>query len=193
MGGYRLGSFNVVADVGNSMLKVLRDNLCPEIIPQPEMIGLGSPAERGDFRLTLFLYNIIESGEFRHNEAVPINSKTVGYPPLSLDLYYLLTAHSNAEISFRTADEHRIMGKAMQALFDNAILRGPNLMGTLAEKNEEVRVVIDNLPFDLMMKLWTFPNVPYKLSVSYLVGPVYVDSMRTRSVGRVLEVSSNKE
>jgi len=188
-----LGSFNVVADVGNSMLKVLRDNLCPEIIPQPEMIGLGSPAERGDFRLTLFLYNIIESGEFRHNEAVPINSKTVGYPPLSLDLYYLLTAHSNAEISFRTADEHRIMGKAMQALFDNAILRGPNLMGTLAEKNEEVRVVIDNLPFDLMMKLWTFPNVPYKLSVSYLVGPVYVDSMRTRSVGRVLEVSSNKE
>ena len=187
-----MGSFNVVADVGNSMLKILRDNLCPDIIPQPEMIGLGSPAERGDFKLTLFLYNIIESGEFRHNETVAISGNKVGFPPLSLDLYYLLTAHSTSEISFKTADEHRILGKAMQALFDNAILRGPNLIGTLAEKNEEIRIVIDNLPFDLMMKLWTFPNVPYKLSVSYQVGPVYIDSMRTRSLGRVLEIGSSK-
>ncbi|MEN6350965.1 MAG: DUF4255 domain-containing protein [Syntrophomonas sp.] len=187
-----MGSFNVVADVGNSIVKVLKDNLCPDIIPQPEMIGLGSPAEPGDFRLTLFLYNIIESGEFRHNEAVSISSTAVGYPPLSLDLYYLLTAHSASEISFRTADEHRILGKAMQALFDHAILRGPNLVGTLSEKNEEIRIVIDNLPFDLMMKLWTFPNVPYKLSVSYQVGPVYIDSTRTRPASRVLEAGSAK-
>lgn len=185
-----MGSFNVVADVGNSMVKVLRDNLCPDIIPQPEMIGLGSPAEPGDFRLTLFLYNIIETGEFRHNEPIAINSNTVGFPPLAVDLYYLLTAHSTSEISFRRAEEHRILGKAIQVLFDNAILRGPNLVGTLAEKNEEIRIVIDNLPFDLMMKLWTFPNVPYKLSVSYQVGPVYIDSMKTRSVGRVLKVES---
>jgi hypothetical protein len=154
------------------------------------MIGLGAPAGHGDFKLTLFLYNIIESGEFRHNEMAAINSSTDAYPPMALDLYYLLTAHSSSEISTRTMDEHRILGKAMQAFFDNAILREPNLVGTLSEKNEEIRIVMDNLPFDLMMKLWTFPNVPYKLSVSYQVGPVYIDSTRIRSTKRVLEVGS---
>lgn len=185
-----MGSYNVIADVGNSLLKILRDNLCPDIIPQPEMIGLGSPAGHGDLRLTLFLYNIIESGEFRHNEVVAVNSSTAVFPPMALDLYYLMTAHSSSEISTKTMDEHRILGRAMQAFFDNGILRGPNLAGTLSEKNEEIRIVMDNLPFDLMMKLWTFPNVAYKLSVSYQVGPVYIDSTRTRSTKRVLEVSS---
>ncbi|MFZ5352370.1 MAG: DUF4255 domain-containing protein [Bacillota bacterium] len=185
-----MGRYTVISDVGSTLINLLRENMVPEPVLQPEMIGLASPADKGDYRLTLFLYNIVESGDFRNNQLQVTESGLLQYPPLSLNLYYMLTAHSSSELNSRALDEHRILGKAMQVLFDNSIVRGSQLQGTLREKNEELKIVVDNIPVDILVKIWNFPNIPYKLSVSYLVGPVYLDSTRTKEAKRVMEINA---
>lgn len=166
------------------MLALLRKEMTPEPISQPELIGLCSPAQPGDLALALFLYEIRESQERQH-AMISEGLEQLRYPPMTVNLSYMLTAHSPAEQHTRMQDEHRILGRAMQVLYDNAILRGEQLQGSLAGMNTELRVVMEQPPFDKLIHL--FPHVPYKLSVCYSVGPVYIDSMRTRSTKRVLE------
>lgn len=159
-----------------------------ELIPQPEQIGLSSPADAGDLRLSLFLYNIRESGDIRMNQMINRGSGDLEYPPMSLELSYLLTAYSKAETHFRSIDESLIIGKAMQTIHDNSVLRASYLQGSLAEKNEEVKLSLEPLDIDILLKLWNFPNVPYKLSFSFVVSPVLLDSTRKKPTKRVKQV-----
>lgn len=181
-----IAGYTAIADVGDTLLHLLREHMVPDIIPQPELIGLGSPADdKNDMALTLYLYLVKESGEIRRNEMVPKGTTKMQFPPVSLDLYYLVTAHSKSEAHVRHLDEHRILGKVIQIFYDNSILRGPQLRGSLAETNEEVRIVMNDLSLDIAIQF--FPDMPYKLSLSYAVGPVYIDSTRIRTTRRVLE------
>lgn len=186
-----IGGYTVIADVGNTLLKLFRDNMTPEPVPNGEMIGLCSPADKGDYRLTLYLHRVEESGEFRSTVMQSSGLGKLKYPPLSINLYYLLTAYSTADLKSRAFDENRIFGRAMQVVYDHSILRGSFLLGTLAEKNEEIRIELINLPADEMTKIWNFPNLPYKLSLCYRVGPVNIDSMRIKETRRVMDVGIN--
>lgn len=180
-----MGDYTVIADVNHSLLELLREKMVPEPILQPELIGLASPADKGDLNLSLFMYHIMEYGEIRQNQLIARDSKSMSYPPMALDLYFLVTAHSTAELHSRGLDEARILGKVMQVLYDHSVLKGSYLKGTLAENNEEIRIVINNEPIEILTRIWNFPNVPYKLSLSYEVGPVYLDSQRLKSGQRV--------
>lgn len=182
-----IGDYSVIADVGQTLIGLLRDKMTPEPIPQPELIGMASPADKGDLALSLYLYSIKENGESRRTSMVDKGGGNLQYPPLSLDLFYLLTAHSNADPQFRVLDEQRIMGKALQVLYDHSILRGANLKGALAAGNEEIRVAMESLSADQLTGFWKFGDAPYKLTVGYRVGPVLLDSTRVKTVARVVE------
>lgn len=179
-----------IAEAGNTLLKLLRDNMVPEPVSKPEMIGLCSPAEKGDFMLTVYLYNIEESGDFRNTAMSSAGAGRMQYPPISVYLDYLITAYSSTDLKSRMADENRIMGRVIQLLYDNSILKGMYLQGTLAEKNEQIRTTMRKITVDEMTKIWNFPNTPYKLSVGYRLGPVNIDSNRTRITTRVTEVDA---
>ena len=175
----------VVADVGRTLVQLFRDNMTPEPVLQPEQIGLAAPADRGDFALTLFLYSIEQNGINQQAYLMSGRSSSEQPPPMAVDLSYLITAHSAAELSTRAIDEHQIMGRAIQVLNDNTILKGSALQGALADANEELRIVmIEQLSLHTSITL--FPSMPYKLSFSFKVGPVYIDSTRTRPIRRVV-------
>ncbi|AWX57491.1 hypothetical protein AB432_021725 [Brevibacillus brevis] len=179
-----MSQYTAIAEVGESLLALLRKEMTPEPISQPELIGLSSPAQSGDLALALFLYEIRESQERQHM-MISEGTDQLRYPPMTVNLSYILTAHSPAEQHTRMLDEHRILGRAMQVLYDNAILRGDQLQGSLANMDTELRVVVEQPPVDKLIQL--FPHVPYKLSIGYSVGPVHIDSTRVRSTKRVLE------
>ncbi|MFC5406962.1 DUF4255 domain-containing protein [Cohnella soli] len=168
------------------MLKLLREQLSPDPVPRPDLIGMASPVDKGDLVLSLYLCSIRENGEARRNELQP-QGGTLKFPPLAVDLQYLLTAHSTADLHTRTLDEHRVLGKAMQALYDNSVLRGAYLEGSLAESNEELRITSENYSSEQLTQLWQFGDNPYKLSLAYRVGPVLLESNRVKPVTRVLE------
>ncbi|MDB5053996.1 MAG: hypothetical protein JWM44_2046 [Bacilli bacterium] len=179
-----IGQYTVIADVGMSLIQLLRENMVPEPVLQPEFIGLSSPIDKGDLSLSLFLYQIKESAD-RQTQMLSRGAGTLQFPPMTVELYYLLTAHSAAELQTRTLDEHRILGRALQVLYDHSILKNSALQGSLADTNEELRIVMESLPLDTMLTL--FPNIPYKLSVCFSVGPVYIDSTRVKATKRVIE------
>lgn len=160
--------------------------MTPDPVPRPDLIGIASPADRGDLVLSLCLIGIRENGEARRNE-MQMQGGSLRFPPMTVDLHYLLTAYSAADLQTRTLDEHRLIGRAMQVLYDNSILRAPYLEGTLAENEEELRIANLSFDTDQVMRHWQFGDMPYKLSLVYRVGPVLLESNRVKPTSRVVE------
>ena len=174
----------MIADVGLSLVKVLREALVPDLVAHPDGIGLAHPSDKGDMNLTVYLYEIKENTEVRSSDMIDQGDR-LRFPPIALDLSYLITAHSSSDVLTRAIDEHRIIGRTMQVLHDHNVLKGSDLVGSLAGTDSSIRIVKDDLSLEAAVSL--FPNTPYKLSLGYKIGPVYLDSNRTRSVTRVKE------
>ncbi|RUS45907.1 DUF4255 domain-containing protein [Cohnella sp. AR92] len=176
--------YTVISDVGLSLVKVLREALVPELIAHPDGVGLAHPHDKGDMNLSLYLYQIMENPDFRSSDLID-QGGALRYPPIALDLSYLITAHSASDVLTRAIDEHRIIGKTLQTLHDHNTLRGTDLVGSLAGTDGAFRIVKEEIPLDTAISL--FPDVPYKLSLNYRVGPIYVDSNRLKPAVRVRE------
>lgn len=182
----------VVADVGETLLDLLKENM--QDLMGPESIILSSPGdiEAHDYpRLGLFLYQVMENAYLKNQEMQVLDAATMTYPPLTLDLYYMLTAYSSSQIADRTErslEAHRVLGRAMRIFYDHAILKGSVLRGSLAGTGEELRLNLHPLPLEELNRLWnSFPDEPYRLSVGYVVRPVKIDTSRTMEVRRVIE------
>ena len=47
-----MADFSIISDVSNEVLKLLRENICPELIQSPESIALAAPTDKNaDFQL----------------------------------------------------------------------------------------------------------------------------------------------
>lgn len=172
--------------MGLSLIKLLREALVPELVPHPDGIGLAHPADKGDLNLTLFLYGVKENADYRSSDLLD-RGKELRFPPIALDLHYLVTAHSASDVLTRGIDEHRMLGRTIQTFYDHSVLKGAYLTGSLAGSDQSIRIVKEDAALETIVNL--FADAPYKLSLSYAVGPVFVDSNRTRSVARVTERS----
>lgn len=156
-----------IADISMSLVDLLRNNMVPEPIQKKSMIDLCSP-EDSNVRLGVFLYSIEENREFMNN---PRSKDQVGF-----DLYYLFTAYSGTDENIRIIDEHIILGKVLEVMCNTPILTPALLKGSLKNETINIRVRYENLTADDMTKVWNFLNIPYKCSVAFKVGPVYIGS-----------------
>lgn len=70
--------------------------------------------------LNLFLYEVKENRELRENVMIPGPDSASGYklrrPPLRLDCAYVATAWSTKNAAVKIAEEHELLGQAMQWL-----------------------------------------------------------------------------
>jgi hypothetical protein len=186
-----VGADTAIADVGSTMIKLLRDKMS-DLVPQGSSIALISPvdAEAKDVRLALFLYGVMENAYMKNQEMSAIGPNQLQQPPLVLELYYLLTAYAPQQIpdaSDMTLYEHRLLGRAMSIFYDNAVLSGSMLQAGLAGQDDVQRITMHPISLDDLTKLWTtFPNLQYKPSVSYMVTPVTIDSKLVTTTGRVV-------
>jgi hypothetical protein len=187
-----MSDYTVIADVGETLVGLLRDNM-DDLIDRSSIV-LSSPGEveaQDAPRLCLFLYQIVENAYLKNQEMQALNSSTRPYPPLTIDLYYMLTSYGSPQIADRTdkaIEEHKVLGRAMRVFYDNTIIKGSVLKGSLAGTSEELRLILRHVPLEELSQLWnSFPEKPYKLSVCYLVTPVKIDATRTGEVMRVIE------
>ncbi len=172
-------------DVGETLISLLRDKM--KDLPE-DSIELCSPGEiKKEIRISLFLYKIIDNIHLKNQEMQQTSSSSFRFPPLSLDLYYMLTSHPSQENTEKTLEAHLLLGRAMQVFYDNTVLSGSALKGSLATGNEELRIILDNISIDDITKIWsTFQGKPYKPSSCYLVSPVMIDSTRNMNIQRVI-------
>ncbi len=183
-----MGKYTAIADVGQALVRLLQESLCPEPLQNPESIALYSPAERGDTVLGLYLYDVQESEEIRAVRARPLGNDQMQAPPLYLSLYYMLSVFSGADLKFRSPDEHRILGRAMQALADNPVMDARTVLQDPGNLEPQMSIQLQKLSMEEKMRIWAFPNTPYRLSICYRVAPVEVESTRIRRVQRVVDV-----
>ena len=64
-----MGRSTSIADVGMSIVKLLRRELVPDTLQNPDAVGLCSPTDRGDYMVGIHLYDIRESEELRQRQA----------------------------------------------------------------------------------------------------------------------------
>lgn len=185
-----MAGYSAVSDVSNELLTLLQEGMIdpgpPEVvIVDSGDVGLVSPDEAGNLRLTLYLYRVSESSPSTNAERREVSATRYERPPLALDLYYLLTAHpasGGGEGANGPEDPHLILGRAMQILHGHSVLDGPG------EGEEPAYVSIYPQSMEEIADVWnTFQNESFLPSVSYLVTPVLIDPATDERVHRVVE------
>lgn len=171
----------IIASVGKGLLELLKATAG---FAEGELV-LKSPAEANQAaKVSLFLYHVQNNPYLRNQEPEAIREDAMRPPPLTLDLFYLVTPLAPEP---ETALGH--LEAVMLALHDNPVLRAPTLTQDVVEAgNEAVRIVPHPLSLEDTNRLWAiFPGKPYRLSVAYLVSPVEVQSKKEIQVKRVVE------
>lgn len=180
-----MGRYTQIAEVSQALVQLLQKELVPDILLSKDRIGLCSPAEHGDFKLGLHLYELAESEEIRTTEMVSQGINRQRYPASYLSLFYMITAYSDGDLKIRAEEEQKILGRVFQVLHDHAVLDKESLEPTEIRKTLDITIQFLPLTIDEKLKIYNFPKVPYKLSLFYKVSPVEIESTRVKQVQRV--------
>jgi Pvc16 N-terminal domain len=166
--------FGVIAAVSETLETVLKTAVS----------GLGSTAELSNLqgniptspaRLTIFLFEVAEDPSACNK---PRTRRSVGQnielrkPPMALVLRYLVTAWGGTRLT-----EHTLLGRALQALYDGALISPPVLSGPVWNNTHEVlKVTLLPLTLEERTRVWYSVQRPYRLSLYYEVRVVNLDS-----------------
>lgn len=187
-----MSDYHVIADVDETLRNLLWSRMGPDaeikaILNDEQHITLEPPfkvvtdTDPAEDSLSLFLYRVSENADMKNRPLLRVGDTTLRYPPLGLNFYYLVTPVT------RTAEkDHKLLSKAMQIFYDNAILKGAQLEGSLRANAEELRVILNPMTLEDLNRLWSAFMRPMRLSVCYEVKVVYIDSERETASADVL-------
>ena len=120
-------------------------------------------------QLTFSLFHVMEDKFQRNSPLLNARTQTIPYQPMSLDLYYLLSAFSQKSWE----QEQQAMSLAMQFFYQNPIITMPvTLPGIPKAVNEEFTLTMQIETSDEMARLWQAITVPLRLSVVYKVSVI---------------------
>ncbi len=174
----------MIADVTETLRRRLQNEQQPQGLFD---ISLSSPADEVVVpsmspTANLFLFRVSENTYAKNQNRLPVGTDVLQKPPLALNLYYVLTPFAEDKL-----DEHRVLGEAMRVLYDNAMVSGPLLSGTLENSTEELKIDLCQFSLEELTRIWNALTRPYRLSVCYEVRIVLMDSSIERSTVRVTE------
>jgi len=186
-----MSSYKIISEVSKLLRHTLwlsfePDNDLTQHVPNEEAIVLMNPADTArdnNRRLSLWLYQVQENEFLRNTPPLrlpPPQDKFVRYPPLAVNLYYLLTPSTNS-----VEGDQMVLGRSMQVLHDRAILllESAEQPGT----NEELHISMCQRDLRELAEVWEALQQPYRLSVCYEVRVTRIDSDRVEETGRVTE------
>lgn len=138
-------------------------------------------------QINLFLYQTAVNAALR-NMDMPrqVRSGESSFPPLALNLYYLITAYGrNNEDTL----SHRLLGRAMRILHDHSVLSASDLLSPTEIRDlfsesgldlqpERVRLTPAPMTLDEMSKLWMIFQTQYRISAAYQAAVLLIESTR---------------
>jgi Pvc16 N-terminal domain len=181
---------DVVSDVSAVLERVLTDAMRPLAnppapAPVARLNDLTGEIPTAPPLLTLFLYDICEDPGMRNRPRIrepDQNGYQLRKPPMALVLRYLLTAWGGDRIT-----EQRMLGRVMHTLYDQAILSGTTLTGSLAGLDEPLHVTLAPLTLEEKARVWWSIQKTYRLSLNYELRVANLDSesaVRAQPVSR---------
>ena len=195
-----MSSYQVLSQVSRQLQRLLwqgisdelaRDSALHDTLDRLEQIVFTNPTEAArdsSNRLSLWLYRIAEN-EFLKNGAFepagapapsarPAPRRRDRFPPLSLNLFYLMTP-----LTASGEGDLLLLGKAMQIFYDNPSVP---LDDDLFDIHEQLHITLCRLTLEELTRIWEALREPYRLSVCYEVRATRVDSQRVLERGRVV-------
>jgi hypothetical protein len=175
-----MATSDAIRDTSESLIHVLRANISPSLVP-PTRIVAATPDEFADLRdplhpaITVFLYRVSVSADLRNVTPKPLPDGRVRRPLLPLELRYLITPWSYDH----TGTELSLVGQIAQTFYDYAELAQADLQGNAWESGDSVSIVMESLPLEDHYRIWdAVPNVPYRLSLTYIARVIGIESKR---------------
>jgi hypothetical protein len=175
-----VGDHNVIADVSEILLALLTDaigDLGGIERPLAILDDLSGTIPVSPPKLTLFLYEIAEDPASRNRANIRVEPSGadprvgVRKPPMALVLRYLITAWGGDQLT-----QHKMLGRAMEALYNDAIVEGGELTGSLAGTTDSLHLTLTPLTLDQKSYVWFALQKPYRLSLNYEVRVVNLDA-----------------
>jgi hypothetical protein len=186
-----LPDFNVIADVSTTLQSILTQalhSLDPASPPVAEISDLRGPFPASPARLAIFLFETVEDAASKNRprnitaDPVPPNLRRTK-PPMALVLRYMMTPFSGDRVT-----DHRILGRTLQVLYDDAVLSGLQLQGpTLAGTNQALKITLSPITLEDRARFWFAIQQPYRLSVTYEVRVVNLDAETFDTISPVSE------
>jgi hypothetical protein len=134
-------------------------------------------------QLNLFLYLTKPSAAWRNADPPGrVQPGESAFPPLALNLFYLITAYGRDNDAVRPFS-HELIGRAMSLLHDHPVLGPDEIRGAfpasdLFNQVERVRFTLQPLSGEEVFNLWSSFQTQYRLSVAYEAAVVLIDSAR---------------
>jgi len=172
-----LGDLNTIGDV-TQLLESLLTGLTVTL-DSPASLPTSTPG--GNLSaVNLYLYQVSENPFTKNQPWVtdPVGTKI--YPPLALNLYYLLTPYADDPVT-----AHRVLTHAMALLYVNSTLIGAELSDPLRQSVERLTINLRQMTLEELTRIWNSLQSPYRLSVTYEVRVVLIESQVERQPSRV--------
>ena len=176
-------NYSVISETSKLLRQALWDGFDGDVditthVPNINSIVLMNPADaalQNDQRVSLWLYQVQQNEFLRNAPPVRLPNDDLQSTPLAVNLFYLLTPHTNSD--------QMVLGRAMQIFHDNAIL----LLESQEEpgRGEELKIMMSHRDLRELAEVWEALQQPYRLSVCYEVRVPRIDSRRVTSPGRV--------
>ena len=169
-----MADYGVISDVSTSLVTLLDQDLRRPPLNARALLDDLSGAAPAGLTLTITLYEILEDAPSRNRPRPqrPDGTAVVSTkPPMALRLHYLLTPWGGDALT-----EQQILGRAMQALYDDAILAGTELLGGLQGSADTLKITLIPLSLEDRSRVWYAIQKPYRLSVNYEVRVVNLDA-----------------
>jgi len=120
-------------------------------------------------QLTLSLFHVSEDKFQRNSPLMNQRAQTIPFQPMTLNLYYLLTAFADQQYQ----QEQQAMTMAMQFFYQTPIVRlAVALPGIPTVVNEEFTLTMEMETADELSRLWQAITAPLRLAVVYKVSVV---------------------
>ena len=183
-----MSNSQVLRDISRHLRQLLLDGLSGDEAVGGELlsegnISLDSPARLADSGnsnsgtsvalLSLYLYQVTPNAHVNNKPLISSEAGEQHYPPLSLNLFYLLTPQGSSP-----EQDLLILGRAIQVLAASPIIQANFLDSLLRPNPPEVRLTLNPIGLEEMTRIWNAFNQPYRLSVCYQVQVVSIDSIR---------------
>jgi hypothetical protein len=169
-----IGEVSVISDVTETLAQLLSGL----------SVTFDSPAELGGTapfsKINLYLYQVVEQPHTKNVPRIARDDKSMEYPPLTLNLYYLLTPYAN-----EPASAHKVLGDAMRIFYDNAIVRDAQLTPALRLVTDRLSIVLMPTKLEELTRIWNAMQAAYRLSVCYEVRVVPIESTVVTQTERV--------
>lgn len=161
--------------VGESLKSLLEAEM--QLTPTADVTLLAPDDNQGNRRINLFLYKVQES-PFQRNmdwQVAMEDPSRLGPPPLSLNLFYLMTPYAPNDSDTGQTNAHAILGEAMRVFHQFPVIPDSHLADGLSEAREEVKITASELDLDELSKVWSTFSEPFRLTVPYEVSVVLID------------------